>query len=291
MNDGICSQCGKPNRATARFCANCGANLAGAIPPASPPPSPAAGAARRGREVVGQVAQAAAPLAHQAAHQSWQASRQGMGWLARLTTGGGRAAFTELVSPQPAVVGQVVSSPMEDWIPAPIEGGAITFVLCLLLSWLVFLLPVWWYEVLGILALAFLLLALNFAGVRRPAFTRMMWGRLLRRAKQVPRLRFQVRDQATDQVVTLTVVGPRTGGQVAPGDDLLAYGVHYPGSNEVRAWKLDLGGAQSTGVMTAPRLIPLTVALLLIPALLGLVWLVRFILSILSTAPGGAGGV
>jgi hypothetical protein len=283
MSDVICPRCGKPNRAAARFCVGCGQALAGAAPP------PAA-VGQRARQAVGQVAQAAtpavrqaaqaaAPVAGQVARRSWQASRQGMGWLARLVTGGGRAAYTEIVSPQPALAGQVVSVPTEDWVPAQIELGAIAFLAGLLLGWLVFLLPEWWQELAAILALALLLLGLNFAGLRRPAFTRMTWGRLLRRFRQVPRLRCHVRDYATNQTTTLTLVGPRAGGPLVQGADLLAYGIRDTRNNEVRAWKLDLSGATGNTVITAPRLAPLTVALLLVPLLLGLVWLIGMVIG------------
>ncbi len=290
MNDVICRQCGKPNRATARFCAHCGARLAAAVPPFAPPATPGPGVAERAREVAGQVAQAAgpvvrqaaqaaAPVAREAAQRSWHASRQGMGWLARLVTAGGRAAYTEIVSPQPAIAGQVISPPMEDWVPIPVEAGAIVFVACLLLGWLVFLLPQWWQEALFILALILVLLALNFAGLRRPAFTRLTWSRLLRRAKQVPRLRVQVREHTTGQAIYLTVVGPRSGAQVFQGADLLVYGTRYSRGNEVRAWKLDMAGPAGPAVIVAPRLVPLSAALLLVPVLLGLAWLIEVIVS------------
>jgi hypothetical protein len=286
MNDVICRQCGNPNRATARFCAHCGARL-GAAAPSAPPAAPGPGVAERAREVavqvaqaagpvVRQAAQAAAPVAREAAQRSWHASRQGMGWLARLVTAGGRAAYTEIVSPQPLIAGQVISPPMEDWVPIPVEAGAIVFVACLLLGWLVFLLPQWWQEALFILALVFVLLVLNFAGLRRPAFTRLTWSRLLRRAKQVPRLRVQVREHTTGQAIYLTVVGPRSGAQLFQGADLLAYGTRYSRGNEVRAWKLDMAGP---AVIVAPRLVPLSAALLLVPVLLGLAWLIEVIVS------------
>jgi hypothetical protein len=281
MNDTNCPRCGRPNRATARFCVACGATLAGAASPASPPPVSAAGVAGRARDVAAQAAQAAAPVAREAAQRSWQASRQGMGWLARLVTAGGRAAYTEVVSPQPVFAGQVISPPVDDWAPLPVEGAAIAFVACLLLGWLVFLLPNWWQEALVILALGLVLLALNFAGLRRPTFTRLTWSRLLRQARQTPRLRCQVREHATNQVANLTMLGPRSSGQVFQGADLLAYGMHHPQQGEVRAWKLDLAGAAGPVVVVAPRLVPLSVALLLVPILLGLAWLVEVVISIL----------
>jgi uncharacterized protein (DUF58 family) len=200
-----------------------------------------------------------------------------MGWLARLLTGGGRAAYTEIVSAQPAVAGQVISPPVEDWGAAPVEAGAIVFVAGLLVGWLIFLLPEWWQELLAILGIVVLLLTLNFAGLRRPAFTRLTWSRLLGRARQTARLRCQVREHSTQRVLNLTVIGPRRGGQLYRGADLLAYGIRDPRRDEVRAWKLDLAGGSGPAVITAPRLVPLTVALLLVPLLLGVAWLIEMI--------------
>ncbi len=284
MSDVICPRCRKPNRAGARFCSSCGANLAEAADVASA----ITGVAQSARDMADQVAQAAMPLAQQAvqaaapaarqaAERSWQVSRQSMGWFARLITGGGRSAYTELVSPQPVIAGQVVSPPQEDWVPTPLEGAALIFFVSLLLGWLVFLLPEWWQQLLVILGLTLLLLILNFAGLRRPAFSRLFWTRLLRRAKQVPRLTCQVQDQITNQVVRLTIIGSRTPGQLYQGANLLAYGVRYAGQNEVRAWKVDLDNGQE---ITAPRLAPLVAIMLLVPLLLGLAWLLGWGISL-----------
>ncbi len=295
MSDTICPNCRRPNRAGAHFCNSCGATLAGATPAAAP----ASGVAQQAKEMAGQVAQAAtpvakraaqaaAPVAQQAAQRSWQVSKQGMGWFARLITGGGRSAYTEIVSPQPITVGQVVSPPQEDWVPTPLEGAAIIFFLSLLLGWLVFLLPLWWHQLLVILGLLLLLLILNFAGLRRPVFSRLFWTKALRRAKQVPRLTCQVQDQLTNQVIRLTIIGQRTPGQLYQGANVQAYGVRYAGQNEVRAWKVDLGSGQE---ITAPRLAPLVAIMLLAPMLLGLVWLLRwgipFLMYLWSQIGGG----
>jgi hypothetical protein len=131
-----------------------------------------------------------------------------------------------------------------------------------------------------------ILLGLNFAGLRRPAFSHLTWRRLIGRGRQVRRLTCQVLDQATQQIIRLTLIDPRYSGQLCPGAGLLAYGIYFRGQNEVRAWKLNLDSGQ---VITAPRLLPLVASLLLMPLLLGLVWLIIWAPRLI-TAFGGTGG-
>lgn len=275
MNDVMCPRCRKTNRAAAHFCVSCGGSLAGAAPAA-----PASTMGQQVQQVAGQVAQAVAPVAGQVARQSWQASRKGMGWFARLITGGGRSAYTEIISPQPVMAGQIISPPIEDAVPGPLELSALFFVLGLLLSWLIFILPEWWQQLLAILGLTLILLSLNFASLRRPAFSSLTWARLLGRARQVPRLTCQVQDQATQKITRLTMIGRRSPGQIVQGTNLLVYGTYYPSQNEVRAWKLDLGGDQ---IITASRLTPLIASLLLAPLLLSLAWLLIWGIPFLLT--------
>lgn len=277
MSDLTCPKCGKSNRATARFCIACGGSLAGAMP-VQP------GIAQQVHGMAGRVAQAAAPaaqravqaavpVAQQAAQQSWQASKHGMNWFTRLITGGGRSAYTEIINPQPVIAGQVVAPPQEDWVGTPLEVSALVFYLSLLLGWLVFLLPEWWQQLLVILGSVLVLLILNFIGLRRPAFSRLFWTKILGRAKQVPRLTCQVQDQRTGRPVRLTIIGPHTPGVLYQGANLLAYGLRDAGQNEIRAWKIDLDNGQS---VIAPRLMPLAAIMLLTPLLLVLGWLLRW---------------
>jgi hypothetical protein len=280
----ICPSCGHTNRDTAKFCSGCGGDLA-AIPQALPKAvDRVKEAAAKAGAVVGPAAAkagaAVAPVAKEAAIKSWKGSKKGMGFMARTLTGGGKAAYTEVFSPQPYVEGQVLTAPASGSVPAPIEVGALLFVAALLLGWLIFLLEQWWYIAAALAGTYIVLLVLSWLGLRQPFFTRMtfsgLWSRLFRRSGQVPIYKFRVQDRISGQPVDVVMVGPQKGHRMAPGNNVRVWGLPDKGRNELRAWKveaLDAAG-QTFAFLTVPRLIPLVVALFLPPTLILITWIV-----------------
>jgi hypothetical protein len=277
-----CPKCGQTNRPGAKFCAVCGAALAmstGGTASAGGGPSQASlGPA------LAQAGAALAPVAKQMAAKGWVSSKRGMSLLARVFTVGGRAAYTELFRPLPAGGGQVVAAPTEATVPAPVEPAALIFVLALLAGWLVFALPATPRAII-IIGLPIVLLVLSWLGVRRPYFTALTftgllgWLRNRGRAPQVPLYRFPVAERAAGRQVDVVMIGPRRGNSPTAGATVELWGIYHVGRNELRAWRVastDASG-QTVGILAAPRLIPLVVALFL-PALL---WLVAWVLTLL----------
>lgn len=280
-----CPKCGQDNRPGARFCAVCGAPLAAPAGGSTPaPPAGGAPAAALG-PALAQAGAALAPVAKEAAVKGWTGSKRGMNFLARVFTGGGRAAYSEVFGPLPVAGGQVTAAPAETLVPAPVEPAALIFVLVFLAGWLVFALPSVACAV-TIISLPILLLVLSWLGVRRPYFTALTFtgliGRLRNRGQvlRVPLYKFQVADRASGQQLDVVMIGPRRGNPPIPGATVELWGIRHPGRNELRAWRAESVDAvgQPIGVLTAPRLVPLVVALFLPALLFLLVWLLTLIL-------------
>lgn len=290
----VCSTCGHVNRDEARFCSGCGGKL---TPLSQPPAKPVAEAAEKIKEAASkageilgppaaQAGAAVAPIAKEAAAKSWESSKKGMSLFARVMTGGGKAAYTEIFHPLPVAGGRVLTPPSSTTVPLPIEGAALLFMAVLLLGWLVFLLPPW--GIVGALVGAcVLLLVLSWLGVRRPYFSKLtfsgLWDRVLRRgqASRVPLYKFQVQDAPGSQPLDVAMLGERQGGQLSQGTQIQLWGILDQGRNELRAWKvetLDAAG-QPMATVVVPKLIPLTVALFLPPILMGLVGLLIVLLG------------
>lgn len=249
-------------------------------------------AAKAGAAVVPAAKGAAAavtPVAKEAAVKGWAGSKRGMSFFARVVTVGGRAAYSEVFGPLPAAHGQVATQPATSTVPAPIEPAAILFVISLLAGWAIFTLS----ELSRVIVIATIfvtLLVLSWLGIRRPYFTRMTFGGLVGRLRQrgqapnVPIYKFRITEGTTGQPLDVVMVGERkastepgrSSGAIAQGALVELWGIRDPGQNELRAWKVETvdTSGQVVGTLTAPRLIPLTVALFLPAALLLLGWLV-----------------
>lgn len=270
-----CPKCGQDNRAGARFCAVCGGPLAAPAQPAAANAPIALGPA------VAKAGAAIAPVAKQAAAKGWAGSKRSMGFLARVFTIGGQAAYSEIFGSLPTVSGQVVAPPNETAVAEPVEPAAMAFVLALLGGWLAFALPPQGTAI-AVIAAPLILLVLSWLGLRRPYFTKMTFTGLVNRlrnrgrARQVPIYKFQVYEQATGQPLDVVMIGPRKGGSLASGANVHLWGIRHPGRNELRAWRAEVVDAtgKSLGLLTAPRLIPLTVALFLPAILLLVAWVI-----------------
>ncbi len=270
-----CTRCGTILRPGAKFCARCGQVLAPtAPPPYTPPAAPATP-----QTAAQQAAQAAVPAARAAGVAVWQVSKKGMGWFARLMTLGGRAAYTEIVSPQAAAEGQIVTAPVETPMAVPLEPAAWLFlaawVLLPLLLWAAAQ-PVGQFAILAVGML--LLFVVNFAGLRQPAFSRLAFSRVFKRQNQrVPDLRFQI-NTAQRGPLTIFLVGPRRDGVTLSTSQLVRVYGTLAGA-QLRAWKIEVHAAdgQPLGTVTAPRVLPLAVTLF---APLG-VWFVIWLLVLL----------
>jgi hypothetical protein len=228
-------------------------------------------------QTAGKAAAAAGPVVQAAGVATWQASKRGMGWFARLVTLGGRAAYTQVFNPQSAAEGPVMAQPMRADTPAPIEPAALVFAMSFVIWPLVFLARGAFVQLVIFLAVAVLLLAFNFVGLRWPAFTKLTFGALLRRytGGRVPELRFQVHD-AQKGVCHVRVVGPVQGNvPLVAGQLVRVYGTPEAGRNEVRAWKMDVYAAngQPLGILTAPRVLPLFAMLFAPTTLWFIIWL------------------
>ena len=276
-----CPKCGQDNRPDARFCAVCGGPIAGSanagggvqqntpIPPAAVVPA------------VAKAGAAIAPVAKQAAAKGWAGSKRGVGFLARVFTIGGRAAYSEVFGSLPTASGQVAALANEAAVAEPIEPAALAFVLALLGGWLAFTLPPRGTAIV-VIAAPLVLLVLSWLGFRRPYFTKMTFTGLASRmrnrgrARQVPIYKFQIYEEVTGQPLDVVIIGPRQGSALAPGANVHLWGIRHPDRNELRAWRVEAVDAtgKPLGVLAAPRLIPLTVALFLPSILLLLVWLI-----------------
>ena len=286
-----CPKCGHINRPTSKFCGKCGATLS---PPA--PSVSAAEVADKAKEiaakagaVVGPAAAKAgaaiAPVAKEAAVKGWAGSKRGMSFFARVVTVGGRAAYSEIFSPIPAAHGQVTTPPTASTVSAPVEPAAILFAISLLADWLVFTLQ-GLSRAITIAVIFVILLALSWLGIRRPYFTRMTFSGLVTRlrrrgqAPEVPIYRFRITEGTSSQPLDVVMIGERKGRAISQGALVELWGIREPGRNELRAWKVETVDAsgQPIGMLTAPRLIPLTVALFLPAILILLVSLITLVL-------------
>lgn len=273
-----CPKCGHTNRPDAKFCAKCGGTLTLAGPSVS-----AAEVADKAKEIAAKAGAAIAPVAKEAAIKGWAGSKRGMSFFARMVTVGGRAAYSEIFRPLPAAHGQVNTPPTASTVPASVEPAAILFVISLLAGWLVFALH-GLSRAVAIAAIFVVLLALSWLGIRRPYFTRMTFGGLVGRlrkrgqAPQVPIYRFRV-TEASGQPLDVLMVGERKGRAISQGALVELWGIRDPGRNELRAWRIETVDAsgQPVDVLTAPRLIPLTVALFLPAFLILLVWIITLV--------------
>lgn len=262
-----CPNCQSPVRRDAHFCTHCGATLAAPSPSvSSTQPDPL----ERVHQAALQLGASAAPVVIDTAAKSWLVSRREMGRLAGILTLGGRAAYTEVTSPQAALEGFVVSPPNPAWSPPVREPAAYLFLAALLAIWLLLLLP----PLAGLLVWLGLFVALlvwSWYGARRPYFSRLafrnLWLRLRRRPASVAALTFSVQRQSTSgsPPVTVAVLGYGPKGALAVNTFVRVYGIYSADLASLRAWKvltIDSTG-RLAGALTASRLIPLVVALFL----------------------------
>lgn len=267
MSSPICPHCRQPIRAGAHFCTRCGAAMAVPANPAAPIQPDALGQIR---QAAMQAGASVAPVVIDTAAKSWQVSRREMGRLAGILTLGGRAAYTEIASPQPALEGFVVSPPNPAWSSPIREPAAYLFLAALLAVWLLLLLPPLG-SLLAWLGLLVALLAFAWYGARRPYFSRLsfhgLWQRMRRRPKPVAQLTFHVQrhSPAGASPVTVTVLGYDPQGALAANTFVRVYGIFSADGATLRAWKvltIDNGG-RLAGALTAPRLMPLVVTFFL----------------------------
>lgn len=260
----ICPNCQQTLRPDARFCPRCGATLAAPTAPGQPD------LLNKARQTAVQISSSAAPVVAGVAAKSWQTTRREMGRLARILTLGGRAAYTELSNLQPALEGFVVSPPNPTWSPPVREPAAYPFLVALLATWFLLLLPpltgllVW----LGLLVA---LLALAWYGARRPYFSRLSFRdlrqRIRRRPQPVAELTFHIQrhSSAGASPVMVTMLGYDPQGALAANTFVRVYGIFSADGATLRAWKVLTidGSGRLAGALTAPRLMPLVVALFL----------------------------
>lgn len=277
-----CPHCNNPLRPAAKFCPRCGQTLAAVNPPSyAPPVAPGAApraagqAAHYAAQAVGQAAAVAAPVMQVAGKAALQNTRKGMGWLARAVTLGGRAAFTDLFTLQAVAEGVLHSTPVEDRVAASVEPAAFLWLLAFGLFPFIFMIEAVTGELAIFIGLVLGLLLLNFAGLRRPVFSRLTWGSITGRYTNgvIPHLQFQIND-AQRGLRAVKVIGPRRDGvSLAPGQLIRLYGV-WEGQT-CRAWQIDVYSAdgQPLGIVTAPRTRPLS-AMLFVPLITWvIIWL------------------
>ena len=287
-----CPNCQHTNRDGARFCGRCQAPLAAAPPahvppgaPQSPPVVPLAGR---------KLPRIPKPVV--------TGSKRGLRFLVSIFTGGGHAAYAEVVGPAPIADGTVATQPHESRVSYPFEIAAWLFLLAWPLACVVLILP----NLLPVVAFVLIYLALiilSWAGLRRPFFTTLTLGKvaswLTRGPRQTTLYRFDVEERQTRQRITVTMIGPR---KVPKGQStglqqdhrVRIYGLLDKSTNAIRAWKLeylDTAWNETGVVIKAPRFIPLTSALFPPPtlaALGGLTFVVlRFVIEAILAAQGG----
>lgn len=250
-----CPKCGHENRASAKFCINCGTSLTQEGAP-KPPPSEAIPPATITTEE-----------AKEAAKKIWDTVKT-------VVTVGGRTAWLELTNPEPALEGEVTEKLKVESVTAPSEPtfwGAIGAAIFLL----VFALTGRWL-IPFIAAAAFLVL--SWLRWRRPYFSALALktlGGIL--GKQVPSWNLKVKtEQGEIQVI---VYGEATGDEPQIGDRVRIWGVFDDkAQTKLRAWKIqamDATGQTKGQPLIAPRLFPL------IPVLFFLS-LALFVLSLLA---------
>lgn len=193
-----------------------------------------------------------------------------MGRFASILTLGGRAAYTEVTNPQPALEGFVVGQPTRSWAQPVQEPSAYIFLVSLLAVWLL-LLP---RPAVGLLlwaGIAVILLLLAWRGTRRPFFSlltfRRLWQRLRRRPANVAALTFSMQRQTLPggPSVPVTVLGYDPKGALAASTFVRVYGIFSADGTTLRAWRILTidGSGRLAGALTAPRLVPMVVALFL----------------------------
>jgi hypothetical protein len=273
MSNVNCPYCQRANRPGARFCVACGRDMGRDAQTAVNP------------NLVHKAAAAAAPVVQQAAAAGWSQSKRGAGWLRRVLTLGGRAAYTELFSPEPATAGWIINLPQLRTVPAAIEVSFFLFVVFLLFGWLLVFLPGPWPAV-TLAGWLLLLLILNFAGVKRPYFTTTSLYQLWGRPSQVQAAEFYMQEMGSNRQLRVELIDLKQSPTLQPGLYLQVYGVVNGGQAAVRAWWLSATSqdGQTQQVVQAARLIPLSVALFL-PWLLALAALLTKLLWIWFHAP------
>ena len=262
MSNQTCPYCQSSNRPGARFCVTCGKDMQTAVNP----------------NLARKAAAAAAPVVQQAAATGWSQSKRGAGWLRRVLTLGGRAAYTELFSPEPATAGWVINPPQLRTVPVAIEMSFFLFIVFLLFGWLVVFLPGPWPAV-TLVGWLLLLLILNFAGVKRPYFTTTSLYQLWGRPSQVQAAEFYMQEEGSNRQLRVELIDLTQLPPLQSGMYLQVYGVVNGGQAAVRAWWVNATSqdAQTQQVVQAARLVPLSVALFL-PWLLALTaWLVKLL--------------
>lgn len=290
-----CPNCSQPLRENSKFCGKCGtktnpANFAHSAQ------SSAVGMANKAKEVASKASAVAGPamsragqvftpVAKEAASKGWEGSKRGMNLATRVVTGGGRAAYSEAVSPIPNVSGQVIIPPTESMIPAPIEMAAILFTLSLLATGAFFALPDGYPVETGIAigVIFIVLLVLSWLGIRRPYFTRITFASLASRvrgkAPNVPIYKFRIAEGANGHPLDVVMIGQRQGQPIVQGDLIELWGIRDKGRNELRAWKAQKmsPSGQSLGTLTTARLIPLVVALFVPATIVLIAWLISLL--------------
>ena len=272
MHTHNCPFCGQANRVGARFCAGCGKDM-------SAPDAP--GVIQKAAGVAAQAGRAVAPVAQQAAVAGWRGGKRGAGFLARVLTLGGRAAYTEITNPSPIAAGQITGPLTPRVLATPLEGAAVIFAVFVLFGWLVIFLPEVRQIALAIGGSVMALFALNFAGVRRPFFTTMTFDRFFRGSRQVKAVDFHLHDRQSNQSLRVEMRGTEGAIPLVSGMFVQVYGVRDKAQGVIRAWRVDAVDQnwQTYTTFLAPRLIPLTVGLFL-PALVALVaWLIKLLVT------------
>ncbi len=296
----FCSKCGHENRDGATFCGKCGASFPapGATPGAMPPPAAPAPevldkakdmAARAGsalKPAAEKAGEVMTPLAQKAAAKTWQESKRGAGWLKDVIRGGGESALREIFRPVPLIAqGQVVAQPTTTGATAPLEPAAFWFGAAAVLGWLVFRFPLL-EKTIALSIASLVLLLLSWRGARRPYFSRLTFSSIWKffrsggKENRTSSTTFGVRDMSTGAVWQVTMLGSPRGNLPHQGQSVAIWGIAAEKSAELRAWKvsvLDAASQPTSATCTAPRLIPLSVALLFLTALMWVVWLVTLI--------------
>jgi len=284
-----CPNCQHVNRDGSRFCGRCRSPLVAAPSPQMiPVAAPAASAGHKLPRIPRPVV---------------AGSQRGLRFLVSIFTGGGRAAYAEVVGPAPIAEGVVASQPYESPVGYPFEIAFWLFLLAWPLACLLLAIPSLWVSI-PVFALLYLsLIVLSWAGLRRPFFTRLTMGKIASWLTQGPHqttlYRFELDERQTRQRIVVTVIGPRKGPQaqhspLQPGHQVRLYGLLDRSSNAIRAWKLeylDINWRETGMIIKAPRFIPLTSALFLpitCAALWGLmVGVLWFVVQAILAAQGG----
>lgn len=252
-----CPNCGRGNRAGAKFCAYCGTPLSRSEDVPKPPPSDAA------------------PPTHINAEEAKEAARKIWSTVKTVVTVGGRTAWLELTNPEPALEGIVaerlkiesVTPPKEAAFWGIIVAGIVLFVFALTGKWLIPFLS----------TVAFLVL--SWLKWRYPYFSMLSWTNLAGLLnKQVPSLNLTI-ETARGEVQTI-VYGNTVGDEPQVGERVRVWGVFDDkAQRKLRAWKIqtvDALGQPKGRPLIAPRLFPLVPTLFFLS-------LAMFVLSLLAS--------